>query len=287
MLNDTKRDLIFQARKLVRPYEQYSIDELANAYCEAVDSGNEPLKDIYISALILRFWYTIDKMHNSNTVAPSLDHEDFFWWLYEAIEYACKYRGWKDTSKKLNAQQCINKCIETIKLQKYYDMRLDKRKVVNHCCSLDAPISGESDDTAKSLADVLESEERVDDSSEGDAILLVQSYINRNKIIEAILLDNIAFNDVQKHFKKTVKAKNLDSEDLRYTEHSSEFWPYRLVQIVSKLPASYKREFLTRYTISEEKLDAVLEVVDKANNQKLYRYLDKTLAELRTSCALI
>lgn len=283
MLNETKRDLTFLARKLVKPYEQYSIDELADAYCEAVDTGNEPLKDIYISALILRFWYTIDKMHNSNTVAPSLDHEDFFWWLYEAIEYACKYRGWRDTTKKLNAQQCINKCIETIKLQKYYDLRLDKRKVVNHCCSLDAPISGDDDEASKSLGDVLESEERLDDHSTADAILLVQSYINRNKIIEAILLDNIAFNDVQRHFKKTIKAKAVEGEDYRYVEHSSEFWPYRLVQIVSKLPESYKREFLNRYTISEEKLNAVLEVVDKANNQKLYRYLDRTLAELRTS----
>jgi hypothetical protein len=52
---------------------------------------------------------------------------------------------------------------------------------------------------------------------------------------------------------------------------------------VSKLPATYKNDFLDRYNISEEKLTAVLEVVDKSNNQKLYRYLDKTLAELRTS----
>jgi hypothetical protein len=283
MLNETKRDLTFQARKLIRPYEQYSIDELANAYCDAVDAGNETLKDIYISALILRFWYTIDKMHNANTVAPSLEHEDFFWWLYEAIEYACKYRGWRDSTKKLNAQQCINKCIETIKLQKYYDLRLDKRKVVNHCCSLDAPISGDDDDTSKSIGDMLESDERLDDHSADDAILLVQSYINRNKIIEAILLDNIAFNDVQRHFKRTIKTKTVEGEDFRYVEHSSEFWPYRLVQIVSKLPETYKKEFLSKYTISEEKLDAVLEVVDKANNQKLYRYLDRTLAELRTS----
>ena len=287
MLNETKRDLTIQARKLIRPYEQYSIDDLANAYCDAVDNGNETLKDIYISALILRFWYTIDKMHNANTVAPSLEHEDFFWWLYEAIEYACKYRGWRDTTKKLNAQQCINKCIETIKLQKYYDLRLDKRKVVNHCCSLDAPISGDDDEASKSIGDMLESEERLDDHSADDAILLVQSYINRNKIIEAILLDNIAFNDVQRHFKKTIKTKTVEGEDLRYVEHSSEFWPYRLVQIVSKLPESYKREFLSKYTISEEKLDAVLEVVDKANNQKLYRYLDRTLAELRTSKAFV
>jgi hypothetical protein len=283
MLNDTKKDLTLLARKLVKPYEQYSIDELANAYCDAVDANDEVLKDIYISALILRFWYTIDKMYKANTVAPSLEHEDFFWWLYEAIEYACKYRGWRDPDKKLNAQQCINKCIDTIKLQKYYDLRLDKRKVVNHCCSLDTPLGGDGDEAGKTIGDMLESEEFVDDHTTDDAILLVQSYINRNKIIEAILLDNIAFNDVQKHFKQTVKTTNSDGEAVKYTEYSSEFWPYRLIQIVSKLPESYKGYFMNRYNISEEKLSAILEVIDKANNQKLYRYLDRTLAELRVS----
>ena len=286
MLNDTKKDLTIQARKLLKPYEQYSIDELADAYCEAVDNGDDVLKDIYISALILRFWYTIDKMHKANTVAPSLEHEDFFWWLYEAIEYACKYRGWRDPSKKLNAQQCINKCIDTIKLQKYYDLRLDKRKVVNHTCSLETPIGGDGDTAGKTIGDMLEDEGVADDCcADDDAILLVQSYINRNKIIEAILLDNIAFNDVQKQFKKTIKTTNSDGEMIRYTEHSSEFWPYRLIQIVSKLPDTYKSYFLNRYNISEEKLTAILEVIDKANNQKLYRYLDKTLAELRVSYA--
>lgn len=286
MLNETKKDLVAQARKLVKPYEQYSIDELADAYCDAVDSGNDALKDIYISALILRFWYTIDKMHKANNVAPCLEYEDFFWWLYEAIEYACKYRGWRDETKKLNAQQCINKCIDTIKLQKYYDLRLDKRKAVNHCCSLDTPLGGDGDDTGKTLSDVLESEERLEDRSSGDAILLVQSYINRNQIIEAILLDNIAFNDVQRHSKKTVKTKTADGDDARYVEHSSEFWPYRLIQIVSKLPATYKSYFLSRYSISEDKLTAILDVINRANNQKLYRYLDRTLAELRATYAL-
>lgn len=280
MLNDTKRDLTLMARKLIKPYEQYSIDELADAYCDAVDSGDTVLKDIYISALILRFWYTIDKMYKANKVAPSLEHEDFFEWLYEAIEYACKYRGWRDPSKNLNAQQCINKCIDTIKLQKYYDLRLDKRKAVNHSCSMETPLG---DDSGKTIGDMLEAEEYVDDHSSDDAILLVQSYINRNKIIEAILLDNIAFNDVQKHSKKTIKTVNPDGETTKYVEHSSEFWPYRLIQIVSKLPATYKNSFMSRYNISEEKLVAILEVIDKANNQKLYRYLDKTLAELRTS----
>lgn len=281
MLNDTKRDLTFLARKLVKPYEQYSIDELADAYCDAVDNNDEALKNIYISALILRFWYTIDKMYKSNTVAPSLEYEDFFWWLYEAIEYACKYRGWRDPSKNLNAQQCINKCIDTIKLQKYYDLRLDKRKVVNHTCSMDAPLGGDGDDASKTIGDMLEAEGECDDHSADDIVYLVQSYIDRNKIIEAILIDNIVNNDVQKHFKKTIKTTTADGEAIRYTEHSSEFWPYRLIQIVSKLPDTYKSYFLEKYNISEEKLTAILDVIDRANNQKLYRYLRSTLNELR------
>ena len=284
MLNDTKNDLVYQARKLMKPYETYSIDELATAYCEAVDSDNKELKDIYISALILRFWYTIDKMYRSNTVAPSLEREDFFWWLYEAIEYACKYRGWMDPTKNLNAQQCINKCIETIKLQKYYNLRLDKRKAVNYTCSLEDPVYLDgSSDSAQTIADVLDSEESYDDHSQDDVMMLVQSYINRNKIIEAIIIDSIAFNDVQKHFKKTVKTKNHKGEDIRYTEHSSEFWPFRLVQIISKLPKEYKNSFMSKYNISEEKLTSVLDAISGVNNQKLYKYLSNTLNELRAT----
>ena len=284
MLNATKKDLVFQAHQLMRPYESYTIDELADAYCDACDTNNKTLKDIYISALILRFWFKIDKMYRSNTVAPCLERTDFFWWLYEAIEYACKYRGWKDPSKNLNAQQCINKCINTIQLQKYYDLRLDKNKTVNYCMSLDTPIcSDDGDDKARTLGDTIEADTSLTEGSEIDMNILVQSYINKNKIIEAILIDNIVFNDVQRHYKKTIKTVDAEGKPYKYTEHSSEFWPYKLIQIVSKLPATYKDSFLERYNISEEKLTAVLDVINRANNQKLYRYMRNCLAELKTS----
>jgi hypothetical protein len=282
MLHDTKRDLTLMARKLVKPYESYSIDELADAYCNAVDSNNEMLKDIYISALVLRFWHKIDKMFKANTVAPSLEHEDFFWWLYEAIEYACKYRGWRDESKKLNAQQCINKCIDTIKLQKYYNLRLDKNKTVNFTVSMDAPVGGDSDDKAMTVGDMLEAEETWDDHSADDVIMLVQNYINRDKIIEAIMIDNIAFNDVQRYYKETVKT-----ESGKYTEVSSEFWPFKLVKIINELSAEYKDTFMKKYKISEEKLDSVLAYLDKVNNQRIYKLLALTLDDLRANYAVI
>lgn len=280
MLTDTKKDLTFFARQLPQPYEKYSIDELANAYCDATDNKDETSKNIYISALILRFWFNIDKMYRSNTVAPSLEHEDFFWWLYEAIEYACKYRGWRDTTKKLNAQQCINKCIETIKLQKYYDMRLAKHKVVNLTVSMDAPLSGE-DDEGKTLGDLLEVEETFTDHSDDFVISLIQDYVDKNKIIEAVLLDTIAFNDVRKHFKKTVKATDVDGNEMRYVEHSSEFWPYRLVQLVNNLPDDYLEYFTDRYNITAEKLRIIVDALVAANNQKIYRYIKSVLSELR------
>ena len=282
MLNETKRDLTFEARKLVKPYEVYSIDELADAYCDAVDTDNETLKNIYISALILRFWYKIDKMYKANSVAPCLEYEDFFWWLYEGIEYACKYRGWKDPTKKLNAQQCINQCIETIKLQKYYNLRLDKNKSVNYCYSMETPILGDADGE-KTLGDLLEAEETYDDHSADDAIMLVQSYINDNKIIEAIILDTIAFNDVQKHFKKVIKTVNSEGEAYKYTEYSSEFWAYKLVKVLNELSAEYKATFARRYNISDSKLTACLEALHKMNNQKIYKSIDRTLVELRAT----
>ena len=284
MLNDTKRDLVEQARKLAQPYEKYSIDELANAYCEALDTNNNTLKDIYISALILRFWYTIDKNYRSNTLYPSMDHEEFFWIVYNAIEHACKYRAWQDPNKKLNAQQCINRCIETVKLNEYYNLSLDKRKVLNNSYSMDTPLSSD-DGNSKTIGDMLEAEEYYDDHSDDDVTWLIQSYINKNKVIEAILLDNIAFNDVQRYHKKTVRKKGENGEITKYVEYSSEFWAFKLVQIVGKLPATYKRDFLNRYNISEEKLTAILEAINKTNNQKLYRYLDQCLTELRASYA--
>ena len=151
---------------------------------------------------------------------------------------------------------------------------------------MDAPLGDTDDEAAKTVGDMIEAEESYDDHSTDDVVMLVQSYINRNKIIEAILLDNIAFNDVQKHFKKVIKTQNQEGETIKYTEHSSEFWPYRLVQIVSKLPETYKKTFMERYSIAEDKLTAVLEAIDKSNNQKIYKYLDRCLTELRVSYAL-
>ena len=281
MLNDTKRDLTYYARQLSKPYEQYSINELADAYCDATDGANAMLQNIYISALILRFWYQIPKLYNE-LQSFRVDHTDCYDGILSAILQACdpNNRKWRTSSE--SAEQIINQIIKTrFAAAVRYEANLQKNAGRHLEVSLDTPIcGGDGDDFAKTLGDTVESDEGIYDFETDAMTALIQGYINRNKIIEAILIDNIVHNDVQKHFKKIIKTTNSEGEAVRYTEHSSQFWPYRLVQIVSKLPNTYKKTFMMRYDISEEKLTAVLDVIDKSNNQKLYRYLKSMLSEL-------
>lgn len=283
MLGETKKDFIIYARTLDKPYEEYKIDELATAYCNACDAGDEWGKSVYISALVLRFWYQINKMYMAN---PTLGYtrEDFLDVLVDGIYKACepRYRAWMNPEKKVNAQQCLNMCIQTKLRERYYFANLDKHRANQNTMSLEAPLNSDSEES-NTLADLLMAEDTPEYGS--DSLYIVQEYLNQNKVIEAIILDTIAFKDTFKHNKKVIKEVMEDGTIDKHTEYSSEFWPYKLVQCVSQLPVDYSKYFLRKYSVAAQKLDVALETIRKANNQKLYRYLDKTLADARMRLA--
>ena len=257
------------------------IQLMLDRYCLAKDTNDEHRKNLYISGLMLRFWYVISKLQARSPI-PGLEYNDFMDWLYEAIEYACKYRAWQDPTKKVNAQQAINQCIETIRVQKYYDLNLQKNKVNQMTFSLDAEFDEDGESTLlDTLVDEDTETDREHQESAEAAYALVQSCINKKKLIEAIILDTIAFNDVQKVHKKVVKGVDFEGNPTKYTQTSSEFWPFRCVQILSNLPIDYASYFKQHYQVVEPELEAALAVIRAANNQKLYRYLDKTLKGAR------
>jgi hypothetical protein len=257
------------------------IQLMLDRYCLAKDTDDEHRKNLYISGLMLRFWYVISKLQARSPI-PGLEYNDFMGWLYEAIEYACKYRAWQDPTKRVNAQQAINQCIETIRVQKYYDLNLQKNKVNQMTFSLDAEFDEDGEST---LLDTLvdedyETEREYNEGAEA-AYALVQSCIDRKKIVEAIILDTIAFNDTQKVTKKVIKGVDFEGNPTKYTQTTSEFWSFRCVQILSNLPVDYASYFKKHYQVLEPELDAALAAIRAANNQKLYRYLAKTLKGAR------
>lgn len=266
-----------------KPYKE-TIRIMLDGFCKAMDEGDERLKNLFISGLILRHWDKVKKLAAS---CPSIGihGEEFVDWIYEAIMYACKYRAWQK-DPKVNAQQCINQCIETIRKQHYYEFNLDKHKANYNTVSLDTPIGDEGDNgMQKTFGDTLydEDAEREASMRTGDAMArhVVQTFLDKNRIVEAIIMDIIAFNDIQKETKHVNKGIDENGEAYKYTTYTTEFWRFKAVQILANLPEDYQEYFLGNYVVKEAALKAAIDVLRRANNSKLYRELDESLASAK------
>ena len=270
-------------------YSTCNVNVLADGYCDATDSGDEYDRNLFISGLILRFWYTVKKMKDKS---PGLGYgeDEFANWLYEALEYACKYRAWRDPTKKVNAQQAINQCIETIRLQHYYQLNLQKHKASFSTISLNTPILDEDEKTTlfDTLSDETAEQEFAYDRGAETARAFVQSYVDKKKLVEAIILDTIAFNDVMKENKITgtstvVDEETGEEEKVKTTSFGYEFWPFKAVQALKSLPTDYADYFLENYRVKPEAINAAIEAIRKANSQKLYKYLRACLSDAQNA----
>jgi len=246
---------------------------MLDGYCKALDEGDEHLKDLFIAGLMLRFWDRIKKLALKS---PGFGNDlmEFHDWLYEAISYAVKYRKWqKDT--KVNAQQCISQCIETIRQQHHYEANLDKHRSNFNTVSLETPLDEEGKTT---LLDTM-TEDDADStglySAETSARDIVQMCINSQMVIEAIIFDTIAFGDSLKQKKITHKQIDEDGTEYKYTTTTSEFWAFRCVQALSKLPENYFKYFMENYKVKPEILNAAIDSIRHSTNQKLYKSIEK------------
>lgn len=266
-------------------YSTCKVDILADGYCDACDAGDEYKKNLFISGLILRFWFAVKKMQD-NSPGVLVSQDEFVSWLYEAIEYACKYRKWRTT--KVNAQQCINQCIATIRKQHYYEFNLDKHKANYNTVSIDQAIGEQGNSQSlTTLGDTLADKGAEDYTSCNDgasvARELIQHYIDAKKIVDAIILDTIAFDDTQKVHSETVIVKDENDEDCKCTRKSYEFWQFKCIQALNNLPESYTEYFYKYYDVKPAEFEAALKRIQTANNQTLYKLLRATLASAQKS----
>lgn len=266
-LYDLKHDCQSEAAKLPMKYEKYSINELADKYCEAIDTNNAEDKNIYISALLLRFWSKIDKMYNDCRLL-GIEREDAFHALYDCIDYAVKCRVWQDPEKHTNAEACINTVISSRGTPKFRgEAKFQKNDHIS--VSLDEPISDEGEAT---IGDTIPNEEDYFTDNSADSI--IQALISNNMLVEAIIADTIASHDVFKHEKKIVKKTMSDGNECKYTEYSSEFWPFQLVRELDTLDENYAKYFTNKYSVNVDAFKAALHAVSTANHPKLYKMIE-------------
>ena len=288
---DIQREFLRNA-KLIPNFNSKSRDadlitEWADKYCDAFDAGDEKNKNIYISALMLKFWDNVDRIYKK-VKAVGYTYEDCVSVLYKCIAVACEYRAWR--TKPTTAKACINQTIASRGAAEIlYSSNRDNARANVNSASLDCELDGsDSDDAKMTLMDTLEDENSDMDYTvaEINARSIIQACLDRNKVIEAIILDTYAFTDCQKTTKETKKAVDANGNEYTYKVVYTEPWNYRCVQHLNELSASYVDYFLKHYNIQRATVEAALESIHKSNNQKLYRFIKATMQFAKTSLAI-
>lgn len=290
MIQQLFADLKNGARQLKKKYgieyDKCNVEVMLDGYCAAFDNDDAEDKNLYMSGLMLRFWYLCNKLRQKSPGYGN-DTEVFAGWLFEGIEYACKYRAWKNPEKKVNGMQAVHRCVETIRLQHHYDSNLDKHKANYNTMSLEDPVG--DGDSKTTFMDMLEGEEYAEKEYQGDtdeaARELVQVYVDQKKLVEAVILDLIAFNDLEHEVKNTVNIIMEDGTTKKSTTKYREFWAFKCVQMLHQLPEDYLDYFVNNYNVSPVEMSVILSTIEKANNQKLYKFLRKTLANAQMTFA--
>lgn len=264
-------------------YETANINILADGYCKAIDEGNEENKNRYFSALMLRFWYQISKIQAKSPNIKA-DYDEFAAWLQEAINYACKYRAWQNPEKHCNAQQAINQCINTIRLQHYYDMNLAKNKINQMTTSLDQALDDNGKTTLGDLCSDPDALNCVDRSATDEKVYnIVKGYLNNNKVVEGIILNTIAFEDCEREVKTVKNIIDDEGKTKKIVSTKSEFFQRKCVNVLTHLPETFVDNFSKTYNVNAEKVKSAYITLTTSNNAKVSRMIKKTLEDARNT----
>lgn len=278
MTQESKETFAEQA-KIIPNYGKLSVQVHADGYHNAILSGDKRLAGAHLSAIILRGWYNIEKIYQKCKNIVGFDREDALARYQDCVLQALNEAAWLDETKKLTAQQCINRKIKTRGWAAVlYEANLQKNKGCVNLQSLDEPISGE-EDRELTLLDTIEDEhsDLADVDANGFAQALIQKFVNKNKVIEAIIMDTIAFHNFDKMTKTVNKTISPEGKTVKTTTEYHEFSPRQCVKYLSALPTDYAKYFSQKYIVKEPIVEAAVAKVRASNNQKLYKYLRAAL----------
>ena len=208
--------------------EWQSIDknELCNLYLQ---HKGESIDNVYLSAIILNYWYLIDSWYNRQEVKIATE-EDCYETVIDSIQYTLNNHVWTDPTNKLyndskGPDKAINIHIKSMKTTFYQLTLKDKRKLNYALLSLDKISENSPEDI------YIEDTIRTEDSS---FELYLEKYI-KDKFLQgnwflALLIDIIVNNDIfvfkdnitdisQRKLTKCLKGIDLDfikSFSIRY-----------------------------------------------------------------------
>lgn len=308
-------------------YQLLTKTELANGYCDAEEAANkareegkekdvafyESLRSAYYSALMVRYWFKIYEWIN-NSSSLQLEQSEFVNWLAECLNDAFYYRGWRFEYKAVvkdgkfidwkydeqgnkikndnyylldpNApDKNINFFIKAKRGKVYQYYNKDKRKTCVQNYSLDEMIDENGDYAVNYAGAYVEPEEN-------KVKYLIDEFLRRDEGVEALIIDGIANYDTYKQTKVTRTETCYDEEtgeeyEEDYSHYKNSFDPRKLVRHLNNLNEEFINQFCKVYKVEKVDGDAIYSRLKKMNNSKLYKYIEKTLIEVRQDASLM
>lgn len=287
MLEDVKRSYERMANTVVPNWRELDVNTLCNLYIE--NENNEVKKNGYFSAIVLKKWGYIGK-HYINSKASGFSIEQCYDMVLDAIMYILKMRKWLDPNNKLygdkNApDKCLNRCIFSARQRDYYLSNRDKRRYNYGGISLEAITDNVGDHTEVLCDEVLDQDNQ--DYMFVNVTLknIINHMVSKNKILEALVLDNIANDDCYTTKTETTEIVTKDTVEKVKRSHDV----FKLCKLVDNL-YNYDIKTIKRicnmYCLEEEKLIDFLPVL---NNDKgrLSRVVKSVMNNLRNDKELI
>lgn len=276
-------------------YESISKTDLANGYCDADEAGDETKRSQYYAALMLRYWYKIYEYAKS-CASMRLEIEDFVGWMDDSFYWAFRYRRWRDPDNPLHndpngPDKVFNQCFFSTRGRYYQHSNKEVRKVNWTSSSLNA-----LEESVGDHADVLGRDDEEDYERE-----IVKQLLSESKIMDALVVDGILYQDVFDEIKEKdtmkIEARNEDGqviydddgnvvyEEEEYFKYSYQFNLKKLVKHIKYLNdkeqnPNFTKYFVKQYDLKGEDEEKFLRKINSISKNGLSKVVQRTLYNL-------
>lgn len=226
------------------------------------NENNPELYNIYMSAIICRYWGLIPKFYKiSENLATPLDCYN---WLLDSIFYAFKHRQWENPDSAIyndptGPDKVINRCMKSSRLIHYqYFNRKKRRKNYQHISIEEFKEKFNTDSFDLEDSD---SELDLDDLDVKD---FVKQRFNNKEYFLAFILDCICFEDVYDYDQSTYK-----------------FNMKKLCKIFKNIDENYIHIFAFRYNLDYETVYQAAILSKNINPNRLASKIKDSLLRLK------
>lgn len=251
------KDGFLKSASQIPNWKELDKKELANGYLKYKDT-NPALANSYISCLIVSYWNLLFSFQQSCGTS-AIDNAAAYNWLIDAIERLFKYKPWLDpTAKIYNDERVIDKAMYTYmqsaRTNELVANSLQKRRLNINCYSID------SLETENDSGVFTKSKEKL--SVDVSIRNLIQSFIDKDDIITAVIIDIICY---EIPFKNGKYDNNLVYRTIR--DIGAEFYNY----------------FVEEYNVDKDKLEKCVKKMQGYHNTYFVKYVKDKIKALKNN----